>query len=107
MTGSARRDLVVAELDELRGVRIPFCLLEDEPHAAVALLVGQDLITVAGITSFERPAFLVEGQGVAVDGNALDVCPVADVVIGLVFGSRTVAVWAFFSITGSSVPSCR
>ena len=88
--GIGRRDLMITELDEAGRRRVSFGLAEDVANAAVALRVGQDRVTVAGIARREQLAGLVEGDAVARDGDAIDVGPVSRFIRGAIVGGGLV-----------------
>jgi hypothetical protein len=90
--GFLRRDDVVAELDVGGRGRVARVLAEDEPHAAVALGVGQHLVAVIRVAPRNRPLRPEEGHLVALDQDAVDVGGVAGLVIGAVLLGALVAV---------------
>ncbi len=63
---------MIAELDVVGRRLVAFGLAEDEADAAVALLVGQDLVAVIGIGALNRGVAFVEGDLIARDLDAVD-----------------------------------
>jgi hypothetical protein len=88
---------MVAELNEHRCCGIAAGFLEDVADPAIALLVGQDLVSVGRIVRACGISLAVEGERVAIDDDALDICLVAGLIVGAVFLEGLFAVFGLVS----------